>query len=160
MGRMLLNDQEVATLVISNSGGQEIKNQDLTITENGTYSADEGFTGLGTVEVNVPTGGGTEINNQDITVTENGTYTADAGYTGLGTVSVNVQGGGSAERFGVPYDSIVGTVDKDGNYVLPKKTFEVNLSGVKHVSASALQYTFSGKAIKKLIFNKTLTYVK
>lgn len=153
MGRMLLNGQEVATLVISNSGGQGIKNQDLTITENGTYSADEGFTGLGTVEVNVPTGGGTEINNQDIEVTENGTYTADAGYTGLGTVSVNVQGGGSAERFGIHYDSMVGTVDQDGNYVLPKKTFEVNLSGVKHMPAAALQYVFAGKAIKKLIFN-------
>ena len=99
-------------------------------------------------------GGGTEINNQDITVTENGTYTAEDGYTGLGTVEVNVPtGGGSEERFGIPYDSIVGTVDQDGNYVLSGKSFEVNLSGVKHVSAGAFQYMFAGKQIKKFIFN-------
>lgn len=35
-------------------GGEEINNQDKTITENGTYTADEGYTGLGIVEVNVP----------------------------------------------------------------------------------------------------------
>lgn len=36
------------------SGGSEINNQDKTITANGTYQADEGYTGLGTVTVNVP----------------------------------------------------------------------------------------------------------
>lgn len=36
-----------------------VKNQHKTITENGVYRADEGYTGLGTVTVNVPqTGGG------------------------------------------------------------------------------------------------------
>lgn len=35
------------------SGSAEINNQDKTITENGTYTADEGYTGLGTVTVNV-----------------------------------------------------------------------------------------------------------
>ena len=34
--------------------GEEINNQDKTITTNGTYTADEGYTGLGTVTVNVP----------------------------------------------------------------------------------------------------------
>ena len=33
--------------------GGEINNQDKTITENGTYTADQGYTGLGTVNVNV-----------------------------------------------------------------------------------------------------------
>lgn len=37
---------------------EEINNQDKTITENGEYTADAGFTGLGTVTVNVPTSGG------------------------------------------------------------------------------------------------------
>ena len=40
------------------SGGVEINNQDKTITENGEYTADAGYTGLGTVTVNVPTSGG------------------------------------------------------------------------------------------------------
>lgn len=34
--------------------GTPINNQDKTITANGTYQADEGYTGLGTVTVNVP----------------------------------------------------------------------------------------------------------
>lgn len=34
-------------------GGVPINNQDKTITQNGTYTADEGFTGLGTVNVSV-----------------------------------------------------------------------------------------------------------
>lgn len=39
-------------------GGTEINNQDKEITGNGTYSADEGYTGLGTVVVNVEGGDG------------------------------------------------------------------------------------------------------
>ncbi len=42
----------------NNGGGATIKNQDKTITENGTYAADEGFTGLGKVTVNVAASGG------------------------------------------------------------------------------------------------------
>lgn len=42
--------------------GATIKNQDKTITENGTYTADSGYTGLGTVTVNVQASGGTGEN--------------------------------------------------------------------------------------------------
>ena len=66
---------------ISNS---EIKNQDITIKENGTFTPDDGYTGFGTVKVE------TEVaKNQDITITENGTYTPPSGYTGFGTVTVD-----------------------------------------------------------------------
>lgn len=68
----------------------EVNNQDKTVTENGIVYPDAGYTGLGQVEVNVPSG---DIHNQDITVTENGTYNAEQGYTGLGTVVVDVEGG-------------------------------------------------------------------
>lgn len=108
----------------SGLGGATIKNQDKTFTENGSYSADSGYTGLGVVKVDVQpknqdknitangtyradsgyTGLGevvvdvppTPPNNQDITVTENGTYTAENGYTGLGTVTVDVPTGGAS----------------------------------------------------------------
>ena len=64
--------------------------QNKTITQNGSYTADQNYDGLGTVIVNVP---GSTINNQDKTITQNGSYTADQGYTGLGTVTVNVPSG-------------------------------------------------------------------
>lgn len=77
---------DVVTLTI-NVPGQQINNQDKTVTQNGQYTADQGYTGLGTVTVNVPS---QQINNQDKTITQNGVYTADSGYTGLGQVDVNV----------------------------------------------------------------------
>jgi hypothetical protein len=45
--------EEMFIAKIAEGGGVEINNQDKTITENGTYTADEGYTGLGTVEVDV-----------------------------------------------------------------------------------------------------------
>lgn len=36
----------------------EIKNQDITIKENGTYTADDGYTGFGSVKVEVESSGG------------------------------------------------------------------------------------------------------
>ena len=46
------------------SGGVSINNQDKTITQNGTYTADEGYTGLGTVSVNVEASGGGDEKSQ------------------------------------------------------------------------------------------------
>jgi hypothetical protein len=43
----------------SSGGGVTIRNQNKTITENGTYTADSGYTGLGTVTVNVESSGST-----------------------------------------------------------------------------------------------------
>jgi hypothetical protein len=51
----------------SSGGGVTIRNQNKTITENGTYTADSGYTGLGTVTVEVA-GGGSD-NNFDEFVT-------------------------------------------------------------------------------------------
>lgn len=55
--------------------GTTINNQDKEITVNGTYTADEGYTGLGTITVNVPQGGGSEdlqeqLNAQDAIIEE------------------------------------------------------------------------------------------
>lgn len=50
-------------------GGSPINNQDITVTSNGIYTADEGYTGLGTVDVNVPNPSTGTIN-----ITTNDTY--------------------------------------------------------------------------------------
>ena len=70
----------------------DVKNEDIIITENGVYNASEGYTGLGTVTVEIDT-----VNNQDKTITENGTYIPDEGYTGFGSVTVDVESSGGGE---------------------------------------------------------------
>lgn len=69
-------------------GGGSVRLQNKTFNANGTYTADAGYDGLGTVKVAVPE---EEAVLQDKTITENGTYTADAEYDGLGTVRVDVE---------------------------------------------------------------------
>ena len=78
--------------MISPGGGSgvTIKNQNKTVTENGTYKADSGYTGLGTVTVTVPQ---EEPVVEPLEVTENGTYNPPAGVDGYGPVTVNVETG-------------------------------------------------------------------
>lgn len=74
--------EDVATAV---EGMSVINNQNKTITRNGTYNADEGYTGLGTVNVNVEPVLGTK------SITENRTYNAgDDNLQGYSSVEVNV----------------------------------------------------------------------
>ena len=157
--------------ITGGGGGATINNQDIDVTENGVYTADTGYTGLGTVNVNVPTG--TTINNQNITVTENGTYTADVGYTGLGTVEVQVPnpstgilsivengsydvteyataevnvptgGGGATTKFGVSIDNLLGDVNANGELSVPYGGFVFNGAGIKSLDASALAHRFT-----------------
>lgn len=75
-----------ATAIDNISTGTPINNQDKTITSNGSYTADEGYTGLGTVNVNVDT-----VNNTNLTVTpktSQQTLTPTSPYTGYDTVTV------------------------------------------------------------------------
>lgn len=76
--------------VVKNIEVNNVNNQQLYVTENGTYTPDEGYTGFDSVEVEVPQSG--TVRNEDITVTKNGTYKASPGYSGLGTVVVKVEG--------------------------------------------------------------------
>lgn len=76
--------------VVKNIEVNNVNNQQLYVTENGTYTPDEGYTGFDSVDVDVPQSGA--VRNEDITVTKNGTYKASPGYSGLGTVVVKVEG--------------------------------------------------------------------
>lgn len=60
---MLSNKSGIAYrwLAVSGLGAAEPVLQDKTITENGTYTADEGFDGLGEVTVEIPSSGGTLV---------------------------------------------------------------------------------------------------
>lgn len=62
--------------MISPGGGSGvvIKNQNKTVTENGTYRADAGYTGLGTVTVNVPIPDVDAAIAEVLEAIENGTY--------------------------------------------------------------------------------------
>ena len=51
---LYINGKLVGISLPQTGGGQPINNQDITVTENGTYEAEEGYTGLGEVTVNVP----------------------------------------------------------------------------------------------------------
>lgn len=61
-----------------------VNNQNKTITANGAYTADAGYTGLGTVTVAIPL-------EATKTVTANGTITPSEGKTAMQEVIVNVQ---------------------------------------------------------------------
>lgn len=118
-------------------GGDKIRNQDKTITQNGVYTADDGFTGLGEVTVNVP------IRNQDKTITQNGQYSADDGYAGLGKVTVSVP----VSRYNMTIFDMTGDVDESGEYIVPANVSPVFL-GIKTISSSyAMSMAYSHKVV-------------
>lgn len=84
----------IADACPSGGGGATINNQDKTITENGSYQADSGYTGLGIVTVAVPQ---QDPVVESLEVTENGTYNPPAGVDGYGPVTVNVEASGGGD---------------------------------------------------------------
>ena len=80
-------------LVGASDGSATVRNQHKVITENGVYKADSGYTGLGTVTVNVPE---KVPALQEKTATENGVVVPDAGFDGLSRVTVNVATSGGS----------------------------------------------------------------
>lgn len=78
--RLLTGGKYCPNDIIVTSRGGAANNQDKTITENGVYTADEGYTGLGTVTVDVQSTGGGEIDALiDGTITE-----VSSGVTSIG----------------------------------------------------------------------------
>ena len=65
--------------------------QNKTVTQNGAYTADSGYDGLGVVTVNVPQNT-PKLQDRGVRITENGTQTItpESGFNGLSSVSVTV----------------------------------------------------------------------
>lgn len=120
---------------ITGGGGATINNQNITVTENGTYTADVGYTGLGTVEVQVP-----NPSTGILSIVENGSYDV----TQYATAEVNVPtGGGTTTKFGVSIDNLLGDVDADGTLSVPYDNFVFNGAGIKSLGENALAYRFT-----------------
>lgn len=105
--------KESHTVGIYKDAGEEIILQDKTITENGEYTADDGYDALNKVIVNVPT---TEVTLQDKTITENGTYTADDGFAGLGKVIVDVASSGGNVKWKAGVVQLTSTATQRVNF--------------------------------------------
>lgn len=109
--------------ITGGGGGTTINNQDITVTENGTYTADAGYTGLGTVEVQVP-----NPSTGTLSIVENGSYDV----TEYATAEVNVPtGGGTTTKFGVSIDNLLGNVDENGVYQLSTAPFTFDATSIK-----------------------------
>lgn len=71
--------------------------QPLSVTQNGTYTAQSGVDGYSPVTVNVSGGGSPSLQNKTVTpTTSQQTVHADSGYDGLDTVTVNAMPTGTA----------------------------------------------------------------
>ena len=111
--------------ITGGGGGATINNQDITVTENGTYTPDEGYTGLGTVEVQVP-----NPSTGTLSIVENGSYNV----TEYATAEVNVPtGGGAATKLGVSLDNLLGSVDANGVYQLSDAPFTFDATSIKEL---------------------------
>lgn len=100
--------------------GTEINNQNKTVTENGIYVADAGYTGLGTVTVNVQP----KTETKSVTITENGVTTVSKSDEKDGMTSVEV-------TVAVPQPSGSISITENGTYdVTNKVTAEVSVPGL------------------------------
>lgn len=106
--------EDVATAVEELS---MINNQDKTITNNGTYSADSGFTGLGTVTVNITP------NVMEKDITSNGDFISqNDGVDGYNIVKVNVE-----PLLGTKTVTVNGTYNAGDDMIQGYSSFTVNV---------------------------------
>ncbi|MCM1003588.1 MAG: leucine-rich repeat domain-containing protein [Candidatus Gastranaerophilales bacterium] len=118
-----------------------VNNQNLTVTENGVYSAESGYTGLAEVTVAVPE---KEFKTQEKTANENGEVLPDEGYDGLSKVIVNVPQESSGSSSG-SYDECIPLEIKDGVLQRPTEPFTWSSSATR-IEELTLQNVFQSYA--------------
>jgi len=132
---MYLGGQKISPIVTVGAG---INNQDKTITENGIYTADEGYTGLGEVNVNVPSGQPviTELNVTPTTSAQ--TIVAPTGTDGYAPINVSavtasIDSNIIAENIkkDVSILGVVGTLEEG---VTPTGTINITQNGIVDVT--------------------------
>ena len=112
MGGTIPATQNLANLPTAIRSISTVNNQNKTFTTNGTYTADTGYTGLGTVTVALPLG--------PVTINQNVTLTAQsAGLQGFSSVTVNVPQG----------DIVTATNNTGANIVLGDKVWLEKVAG-------------------------------
>lgn len=64
--------------------------EEKTVTTNGTYAASDGYAGIGTIVVAVPTSADPNLEEKTVEITENGTtaITPTEGYDGISSVNI------------------------------------------------------------------------
>lgn len=147
---------------------EEIRNQDLTVAHNGTFTHDRGYDGIGQITVIVPT----ETNEISITengtyfptypkvafnrvlvnvnqspvlenrsITSNGTYYPSAGYDGFNTVTITAPII-LETRLGLNINNFIGDLDLDGKLSLPHEPANIVATGIIDVADEALEEAF------------------
>lgn len=111
-------------------GGEPINNQDKTIIANGSYTADEGYTGLGTVTVNVP-----NPSTGTMYIISNGTYNV----SDKAIANVNVPG--------APKAYIECAVSNNGTVSYIDNFSCVKLTDVTKIGTNFLRDFFAGRAL-------------
>lgn len=108
----------VGNKALEAQGGEIVNNQDKTFTENGSYTADSGYTGLGTVTINVPSQVPV-IQSLNVTpTTSSQTITAPSGVDGYTPVNV------SAVTSSIDSNIVAGNIKKDVSILGVTGTYE------------------------------------
>lgn len=127
-------DTDTGFFLNKSGGGTTINNEDITVTQNGEYTASTGYTGLGTVTVNVP-------NKADL-LTDEVTRTVTTKSRGR----VPAQLTGVTQTGGTMTDDFVYTC-ASGAYLMPNEVFPLNSADTWELQ---FKYTYANKTNENL----------
>lgn len=146
------NSENLPNTIASISSGTTINNQNKTFTENGTYTADAGYTGLGTVTVNVSGGSGDKVTYTNIT----GATIAKDDKLWINTTATTTEK--ASVQLGVPKAYVIQT--SNPNVAITNNTLFTLQDGAYVQSSLAKAITMNNVGIDKngLLFSSNTLY--